>query len=403
MKQSVEKAIVLSSIIAIFAIAFLGTRTEFFKDYMEHNHPETIYVDTFINDIQLSPDNKHMAITYVEKGHSSIYIGNINGTNIRPLTTLLPQESQASPIFFPDGSKILFLSDLSILTCNIDGSNLKRLGNLNRDLYYSFSKFAISRNGRKMIFISYSSQTGKPQSELYIMNTDGSGQNKLTSFGEYITQAIFSPDTKKIYFLKSAFYGHYSPVAPSNSHAFDIFSINLDGSGLKQLTHNRAYHMEGLSFVQGGKKLFYADHLSFKLVDLDHPEDVRNINPSPKKTNIDRHHDRATGKDIIDLYRPIVSPDGKKIVFTAAVREGLPNIRGRYQYEVFVMDINTKKVTQLTRLGFNATARAFTPDSKKIVFANNIVWPKPQEINRWMMVNVDGTNLQVIDMPVKDK
>lgn len=398
-----EKTIVLLSIVIIFVIAFLITTTEFFKGYIEHNRPDIIHIDSFIHDIVLSPDNKHMAITYVENGLSSIYIGNIDGMNIGLLTTQRPQGSQHRPLFLPEGSKILFLSDRSLLTCNIDGSNLKRVANLNLDHEHSFFNFILSRDGKRILFISNPSQTAKPQSELHIMNADGSGQTKLTSFGEYITEAIFSPDMKKIYFLKSALYGHYSPIAPSSSHAFDIFSINIDGSGLKQITHNKAYRMEGLSFVQDGKKLFYNDARSFKLIELDHPQEVRNINPSSEKTNISTTKNPKKAEDAMDLRRPLVSPDGKKIAFTAAVKEGLPNIRGRFQYEMFIMDMNTRKVTQLTRLGLNSTARAFTPDSKRIIFANNVAWPRPQQINRWMIINTDGTDLHVIDMPTKDQ
>ena len=58
--------------------------------------------------------------------------------------------------------------------------------------------------------------------ELYSIDVDGSNN---TSFGISAFHAAFSPDGKKIAFANSTISGNY-----------DIYIMNLDGTGLTQIT-----------------------------------------------------------------------------------------------------------------------------------------------------------------------
>ncbi len=63
---------------------------------------------------------------------------------------------------------------------------------------------------------------------LYIMNIDGTGVRRLTHFKEFANAPSWSPDGTKLAF------------AAQDSGNFDIFTVNVDGSGLKRITaHNR--------------------------------------------------------------------------------------------------------------------------------------------------------------------
>jgi Tol biopolymer transport system component len=114
-----------------------------------------------------SPDGNKIAYNSLESrpdgGHQKIYVINADGSH----ETCLTNDSDGySPFWSPDGNKILFLSD--------------------RD-----------SDPAKNIFIS----------ELYLMNTDGSGQTRLTHFNGKFYGATWSPDGSKIVSVFQPGYG----------------------------------------------------------------------------------------------------------------------------------------------------------------------------------------------------
>ncbi len=73
---------------------------------------------------------------------------------------------------------------------------------------------ALSHNGDKICFLSteYNLQAGGSNSDLYIINKDGSGLENLTNSSESETNPFWSIDGKKIYYLKrirTLFYFHF--------------------------------------------------------------------------------------------------------------------------------------------------------------------------------------------------
>lgn len=81
---------------------------------------------------------------------------------------------------------------------------------------------AVSPNGQKVAFSS--DRSGKPM--IFTMNMDGSGIKRLTFAGHYNATPSWSPDSQKI-----AFAGF-----DKKKGNFDIFVVNADGSGLARLT-----------------------------------------------------------------------------------------------------------------------------------------------------------------------
>jgi Tol biopolymer transport system component len=72
--------------------------------------------------------------------------------------------------------------------------------------------------------------------EIYIMNTDGSDQRRLT-FNSVVDggPAEFSPDGQKIVFSRSA------ANEGDAYYNFDIYTMNVDGSDVRQLTNDPEY------------------------------------------------------------------------------------------------------------------------------------------------------------------
>ena len=125
-----------------------------------------------------------------------------------------------TPAWSPDGRKIAFVSrrdgNSEIYVINADGSGQENLTqHPARDSHPSWS-----RDGRKLAFVS----RRDGNSEIYVMNADGSAQENLTRQPANDSHPSWSPDGRKLAFVSRR---------DGNS---DIYVMNADGSGLRNVT-----------------------------------------------------------------------------------------------------------------------------------------------------------------------
>ncbi len=88
------------------------------------------------------------------------------------------------------------------------------------------------------------------------------------------------------------------------------------------------------------------------------------------------------------------SPDGRKIIF-----QGVP--KGENNYQIYTMDLDTKKIVKISQGAGACTCSYFSPDGKKIIFAASpeIALPAAPGTYKWDLTpfmniyeaNVDGT------------
>ncbi|MBT8397525.1 MAG: PD40 domain-containing protein, partial [Gemmatimonadetes bacterium] len=129
------------------------------------------------------------------------------------------------PAWSPDGSKIAFTTDRDgneeVYVMNADGSNPVNLTNNSAsDVVWAGGW---SPDGTRIVF-----QTGRTgNSELYVMNADGSDPVNLTTSHLQEKGGAWSPDGTKVVFWQD-------PLG-------DIFVINSDGTGMKDISGNSAF------------------------------------------------------------------------------------------------------------------------------------------------------------------
>jgi hypothetical protein len=122
-----------------------------------------------------------------------------------------PFSGSANPDFAPDGWTVVFDVANSIWTHNrLTGGGL-RLTNNTGD-----SRARYSPDGSKIVFQSF--RDG--QSEIYVMNSDGTAQTRLTNNPALDTAPAWSPDGTKILFTST----RDNPMSPS------LYVMNADGS-----------------------------------------------------------------------------------------------------------------------------------------------------------------------------
>ena len=186
---------------------------------------------------------------------------------------------------------------MDIFESDPDGSNIKRL----TDAPGYDAEGSYSPDGKQIVFCSQ--RDGNLQ--LYIMDSDGSNVRRLTNApGCYNGGPFFSPDGKRVIFRADRDKKDY----------LQIFVINADGTGERQLTHNNGVNW-GPYWHPDGKHIIYAgaDH-SNPRVRPNYDLWLMNVDTG-KKT-------RITYSPSADVL-PVFSPDGKKLMWTSK-RHGLP-------------------------------------------------------------------------------
>lgn len=240
-----------------------------------------------------------------------IYSMDMDGKNRRKVTqngsiNLLPSWSRS-------GREILFTSYIrhnpNLYSIPASGTGTPKLISGERGLN---TGGAMSPDGSKIALTL--SRDGN--SEIYVMNSDGTGLKRLTNEWAIDSSPSWSPDGKQIAFV-SARWG--------DPH---IFLMNADGSGVKRLTERGTYNQTPDWSPRG-------DLIAFTARDERNVFDVFTVNPQTKEI-------RRLTQDQGNNEEPSFSPDGNLIAFTST-REGTS--------QLWVMSADGQKQRRITQAG----------------------------------------------------
>ena len=265
-----------------------------------------------------------------------------------------------TPAWSPDGRKLAFVSrrdgNSEIYVMNADGSEQE---NLTREPAND-SHPSWSRDGRKLVFVS----RRDGNSEIYVMNADGSGLRNLTRTPSDDLDPAWSPDGRAIAFVQKK----CVPSRPCGT-AFEtyLYVVNADGSGLRRLTPHRA-HVFNPSWLADGKTIRYGGYLVY-----------------------------ADGSGSTKLPRNVPpdgawSPDGQRIA-SVSVAHSPAEARDPTKLGIWVTNADGSNARQVAR---NATARqpAWSPDGRRIAFRRfkgKLGSAGPSDL---FVVNADGSGLR---------
>lgn len=194
-----------------------------------------------------------------------IYIADLKGKIRKKLTTTPGYDAEAT--VSPDGKKIVFTStrsgDLELWTMDIDGKNQKQITN---QLGYDGGAF-FSPDGKKIVFRASRPKTEEAikeykellaqglvaptEMEIYTCNVDGSDLKQVTQLGKANWAPFYHPSGKKIVFSSN----HHS----KRGYDFQLFMINTDGTGLEQISFQSIFNAFPM-FSPDGKQLIFSSN-----------------------------------------------------------------------------------------------------------------------------------------------
>jgi Tol biopolymer transport system component len=215
------------------------------------------------------------------------------------------------------------------------------------------------------------------QGELYVVNFDGSGMRRLARFASAGLHPAWSPDGRMI-----AFERRVSPIGappPGNGACFrvchvEIFVVNADGSGLRNLTGNAGGNFPVWS-PDGRQIAFSRDNGS---------------TPNLYVMNADGSGQRRVTQEPIPVWGASWSPDGRRLTFASGV-VGIGNVW------VYVVNVDGSGQQQLTRDW--GQDPVWSPDGQRIAFMSYRN-ERPSGGQRWQKVmyvmNADGSERRTL-------
>lgn len=193
-----------------------------------------------------SPDGRRIAFTAHNGREDSasdrdIWVMNADGTNqLRLLRT--PDEFESEVAWSPTGARLAVVTlygytpDITVM--NPDGSDRRSLTGQRLGSFAGFEP-DWSPNGERIVFTGWRGNAGFApnnffpiaEHEVYVVGANGSSRVRLTSNGVSDQMPTWSPDGRRIAFVRAA-----RPLHRSS----EIWLMNADGTHTRRLTKNRA-------------------------------------------------------------------------------------------------------------------------------------------------------------------
>ncbi len=208
----------------------------------------------------------------------------------------------------------------------------------------SASVFACGGNSDSEVDVIVFESDRDGDSEIFLMNPDGSNVRQLTSNDNFDGLPTWSPDGKKIYFVSD------------RDGSLQIFAMNPDGFDVQQITYDvKKEPYFGYSWSTDGKTIGYWDQPggrnTFMVIE---PDGTLILNSSTLEIE-----EQIEELDTSVYWADELSPDGSEKYF-ANDDDG--------DYEIFVSEVDGSNVRQLTNNNHHDQYPRLSPDGKKIVF-----------------------------------
>ncbi len=241
------------------------------------------------------------------------------------------------------GDAIIFVSsqdgDYAIFGMNENGTGQGRLTDDRGDTtslegIQFQTEPAWSPDGTKIAFAS----AREGSFDIYVMNADGTGTERLTSTKENDQHPTWSPDGRRIAFSRFTDVDH-------------LYMMDADGTGARRLTDDDTTAEGEPAWSPDGRWIAYTRRES--------GSDFREI----WVVRPDGSGRRSVTKLDTKSYKPSWAPDSRRLAFSSN--------RGATIYDIYTVTVDGKDVKRLVRSATDAFEPAWSPDGNEIAFSRD--------------------------------
>lgn len=200
-----------------------------------------------------------------------IYAVRLDGQEMQRLTSTPGYDAEAT--VSPDGKTIVWTSvkdgDLDLYAMNLDGTKSRRLTD---EVGYDGGAF-FSQDSKRIVYRAshptdpaevarYKELLGQRlvepgQLEIFVMNADGNGKRQVTSNGASNFAPFFHPDGKRIIFSSNV-----ETREEGGRPSFHLYLVGDDGGGLERLTFEGKFNSFPMFSPDGKRVVWVSDRLA---------------------------------------------------------------------------------------------------------------------------------------------
>jgi TolB protein len=221
-------------------------------------------------------------------------------------------------------------------------------------------------------------------SDIYVMNADGTNLLNLTNHLAKDEMATWSPDGQKIAFVSDR---------DGNQ---ELYLMNADGTNVTRLTHSPADEIAPEWSPDGKQIIFMSDRLTASIYDISNWQ----LFVVDVETGVDYQFTEMSFAE--GMYSPAWSPDGEKVLFSSRVGNtsqifmmdkngenkkwliagagavwspdgkqiAFLEIRDRGDYQIFVMKADGTDARQITRFARYTNSLDWSPDGEYLLYSS---------------------------------
>ncbi len=229
--------------------------------------------------------------------------------------------------------------------------------------------------------------------DIYVADLEGNIVKRLTDSPGYDAEAVVSPDGSKIAFTST------------RSGDLEIWIMDIDGSNKRQVTHKLGYDGGAFFSHDGKKLVFRASHPTEEKDIKEYKYYLNKDLVAPTNMEIFTINIDGTGlKQITDLGRanwaPYFHPSDEKIIFCSNHHNTSPS---GHDFQLFMIDTSGEHLHQITFKSYFNSFPMFSPDGTKLAFSSNRNPDNPRETDVFLVDWVDTDEAELVEVDNLEK
>lgn len=260
----------------------------------------------------------------------------------------------------------------------------------------AISYLTYTLDGSSLIYVVHDQEINPNQIEsiVYKIDIDTNDHVELFRDNKIITEITVDPkNDQNLYYLGAASFEHYSPIASSAPHDFDIYHYSFKTEDIERQTSFDKYSMTSLQISEESDVAFVQMDDDFAVETAD---DVFEMKQRVFEVVLDGTNDvniLPGMEELDDIYGTFFIENEDTLIFQAVSHLNEDNI---FVYELYTLNTVEKTITKLTSLDEHVANPNYSAVDDKVYFVVDKQFAKQYPDHYLYRMDLDGNNVEQI-------